>query len=219
MGKLIVIEGGDGSGKSTQFALLKERLTKEKIKFWSTKFPRHHHPSAYFVEKMLHGDYGSLEEQNPYRTSLFYMLDRYDAAAEIRAHLEQGDLVILDRYTSANVGHQASKIMDPIERKRFISWLWEMEYGICELPKPDKIFYLHMPHMLAFDLLQKRTDTKHDIHETNLDYLKNVEDAFLDAAALFPEWEKISCTTSGCLRSIEEIHEVLFTKISLLCRE
>lgn len=212
-GKLIVIEGGDGSGKSTQFAMLRDRLEHEKYNLFTTKFPRHGHPSAYFVGRMLRGEYGTLEEQNPYRTSLFYTLDRFDASEEIKQHMDRGDIVLLDRYTSANIGHQGSKIEDTEERKKYIEWLDTMEYTICDIPRPDIVFYLHMPVHFAVDLIAKRTDQEKDIHEGNMEYLYKTEQAFLEASSLLPNWQIIECVKNDQLRSIGDIHEELYKKV------
>ncbi|MFN7160215.1 MAG: dTMP kinase [Candidatus Gracilibacteria bacterium] len=217
-GKLIVLEGGDSSGKSTQFRALKERLEKENISFYTTKFPRHDHPSAYFVDKMLRGEYGSLEEQNPYRTSLFYALDRFDAMPEINDALHDGKLVILDRYTSANIGHQGSKIQDAAKRSAYIQWLEDLEYNICGIPKPDKVYYLHMPTEKALELLEKRNTASAapkevDIHEQDASHLYKTEEAYLEAVRLFTNWEIIECAEHNRIRSIEEIHEDLYIRV------
>lgn len=217
-GKLIVIEGGDGSGKSTQFTLLKQRLEQDGTLFYTTKFPRHGEASSYFVDKMLQGGYGSLEKQNPYRTSLFYALDRFDAAPEIIDSLEKGIHVILDRYTSANIAHQGSKISDPEERKKYITWLEDLEYNICGIPKPDKVYYLHMPTYHALQLMEKRkreegTTNSVDIHEADASYLMRTEEAYLEASKIFSNWEKIECAEESEIKTISTIHNELYEMI------
>ncbi len=126
VGKFIVIEGTDGSGKGTQTKLLTEKLAQMRVPFEMTDFPQYGKPSAFFAEKYLRGEYGTAEEVGAYRGSLFYALDRYDKSFDIRKWLAEGKTVISNRYVSANMGHQAGKIKNRAAREKFLKWLEEL---------------------------------------------------------------------------------------------
>src|SRR3989344_8673471 len=144
-GKLIVIDGTDGSGKKTQTQLLIERLQKENYPAVSISFPQYGKKSAGLVEEYLNGKYGKADEVNPYTASLFYALDRFDLSSEIRARLAEGKIIVTDRYVDANAGHQGGKIKNPEERKKFIEWLYDMEYRILGILRPDTVLILYVP--------------------------------------------------------------------------
>lgn len=217
-GQLIVLEGTDGSGKSTQFQMLMNACEKQHIPYFSMKFPQYTRGSSYFVKQMLEGNYGTLAEQSPYRSTLFYLLDQFDAMAEIKKHLSLGELVILDRYATSNIGHQGGKISDSEERMNYLHWFEDIAYEKCALLKPDKVFFLHMPEDVSWQLLQNRSDKK-DIHETDVVYQTQVRLAYIDACKTSPHWEAIEVTKNGMLRSAEDIHRELFQKVLLLVRK
>src|SRR3989344_2493977 len=129
-GKLIVIDGTDGSGKKTQTQLLLERLQNAGYPALSVSFPQYGKKSAGLVEEYLGGRYGQPDEISPYAASLFYALDRFDLSAEIRAALDAGKIVITDRYVTANAGHQGGKLKNLSERKKFLAWLYDTEYRV-----------------------------------------------------------------------------------------
>lgn len=220
-GLFIVIDGTDGSGKGTQTAKLVERLRNEGRRVELFDFPRYGNPSAVFVEKYLRGEYGSAEAVGPYRASLFYALDRYDAALAIRRALEEGAIVVSNRYVSASKGHQTGKIKDAAERKKFLDWLNELEYGMCAIPKPDLTILLHVPADVGFDLVAKKDGRgyldgkKRDIHEADRDHLRAAEAAYLELPHLdaAERWHVIECMQNGQLLSIEEIHDRLWQTI------
>ncbi len=210
-GKLIVLEGTDGSGKTEQFNKLLLRLPPE-VRFKSIDFPRYSDPAAYFVENYLRGHYG--DAVGPKLASIFYALDRFDSALSIRKWLEEGKVVISNRYTGSNMGHQGAKIESAEERKKLFSWLYELEYELCEIPKPDLNIILHVPAEVAYELIEKKASraylkgAKRDIHEANLEHLKSAERSYLEMAQLFPnDFVLVECTENGKLLSIEEIHE------------
>ena len=133
-GKLIVLDGTDGSGKTTQLKLLIETLEAENYNVATVDFPQYGTKSAGPLEEYLNGKYGQV---NPYAASIFYAIDRFDVAFQIRSWLEQGKLVIANRYVTANAGHQGGKIADNIERIKYFKWLDNLEYNIFNIPKPD----------------------------------------------------------------------------------
>jgi thymidylate kinase len=218
----IVIEGTDGSGKATQAKLLKERFLKEGVPAELIDFPRYGTPSCYFVEKYLHGGFGTAEEVGPFAGSLFFALDRYDFAPVIRKHLAEGTRVVCDRYTAANMGHQAGKI--PVDeegtskRDAYLDWLVYTEYTLLQIPKPDITIFLYVDPVINQRLMSQRPEKeylkgkKQDIHEEDIEHMRSASDAFLYVARKFG-WVIIDCapkTTEypeGNMLSREEIHE------------
>lgn len=213
-GKLIVIDGTDGSGKKTQTALLIEHLQKNRHEIASIAFPQYGKKSAGLVEEYLNGKYGRPEEVNPYAASLFYALDRFDLSIEIKKALEDGKTVVTDRYVDANAGHQGGKITDPEERKKFLHWLYEMEYRILGIPRPDFTIILHVPAGLGQTLARKKQQRLYieggktlDVHENDLGHLKAAEESYLWLAQRFPRDHRvIECVKRGKLLSPEQIH-------------
>ena len=216
MGKLIVIEGTDGSGKSTQFKLLSDRLERNKVPFKHLVFPRYSEESSALIRMYLGGQFGSNPtDVNAYAASSFYAVDRYASyKMDWGQWYENGGTVLSDRYTTSNAVHQASK--EPEEnRKAFWSWLYDFEYGKLELPRPDLIIYLDVPTDFTEKLMRHRessTGTKADIHEKDLAYLATCRQTGR-AAAEFYGWTVISCVRDGEMRSIEDIHEELFRHV------
>lgn len=209
-GKLIVIDGTDGSGKATQLGLLKLRLEKDGYEVMVADFPQYNQKSAGLVEEYLSGKYGQADDVTPYQASIFYAVDRFDASAKIRTWLKNGKIVLANRYTSANMGHQGGKIANPLERKAFFNWLYELEYKIFNIPKPDLSIILHVEAAVSQKLAQERartdwSDASKDIHENNLAHLQNAEKVYLEIASSYPEFELIRCTKNGAIMTREEI--------------
>lgn len=218
-GKLIVIEGGDGSGKTTQFNLLKEKLIKEGHQVETVDFPRYGQASALMVEKYLNGDFGSAKEVGAYRASIFYAVDRYDASLEMKKWLAEGKIILANRYATANMVHQAGKIKDIKERDVFLDWLDNLEFKIFAIPRPDLVFFMNISAELSQKMaLQKeqRHDhlkSKNDIHENDLGHLCDALEAGNYVAKKY-HWEIIDCDNgSGQIRSIEDIHSEICNKI------
>ena len=213
MGKLIVIEGTDGSGKSTQFALLTSRLEQEQIAFQKLVFPRYSEPSSALIRMYLGGQFGtSPSSVNAYAASTFYAVDRYASyKMDWGQWYENGGLVVSDRYTTSNAVHQASK--EPEEnREEFLAWLYDLEYGKLGLPKPDLILYLDVPTDFTETMMRRReqdTNTHADIHEQDLSYLAACRQCGR-AAAEFYGWKVIQCVRDGKMRTIEDIHEEIY---------
>ena len=213
MGKLIVIEGTDGSGKSTQFRLLTSRLEQEQVAFQKLVFPRYSEPSSALIRMYLGGEFGtSPNSVNAYAASTFYAVDRYASyKMDWGEWYENGGLVVSDRYTTSNAVHQASK--EPEEkREAFLAWLYDLEYGKLGLPKPDLILYLDVPTDFTETMMRRReqdTHTHADIHEQDLAYLAACRQSG-KAAAEFYGWQVIQCVRDGKMRSIEDIHEEIY---------
>ncbi len=225
-GSLIVIEGTDGSGKTEQTARLVRRLKKAGKKVATFDFPRYSNPSAYFVGQYLNGAYGSSEEIKPHAASMFYALDRFEAANEIRKVLARGDIVVANRYVGSNLGHQGGKIGTRAKRRAFFTWDYWLEYDLLKIPKPSLNIILHMPAALAQKLVGKkhaRTYLKrgtHDLHEKNIRHLRNAEKTYREIAELFPkDFRVVECVENQKLLSIEEIHERVWKLVSNLLKK
>ena len=222
MGKLIVFEGTDGSGKSTQFALLTKRLQSMGIDFKTMEFPQYSQPSSALIRMYLGGEFGTRPaDVNAYAASTFYAVDRYASYRKVwREYYEKGGLMLSDRYTTSNAVHQASK--EPAERREdFFRWLYEFEYRHMELPKPDVVIYLDVPTDLTGKMMRKReqdTNTHADIHEQNMDYLRLCRKTGLEAAKFYG-WNIINCAENGKMRSIDDIHNEIFTLVQKCLEE
>ena len=216
MGKLIVFEGTDGSGKSTQFALLTKRLQAIGKEFRTMVFPQYSEPSSSLIRMYLGGEFGSKpSDVNAYAASTFYAVDRFAAYKKVWGeYYAQGGVLLSDRYTTSNAVHQGSKVPEE-ERKDFFRWLYDFEYGKMELPKPDLVIYLDVPTEVTDQLMRKReaaTNTNADIHEQHMDYLKLCRSTGLEAAEFYG-WKMIHCAKDGKMRSIEDIHNEIFALV------
>jgi len=214
-GKFIVIDGTDGSGKGTQVERLVKRLESEGYNVAMADFPRYGKKSAVLVEQYLNGQFGTAEEVGPYVASAFYAYDRYAASEEIRQWIEEGTIVISNRYVSANMGHQAGKIKEISEVDTFLMWLEDLEYKKFAIPKPDETILLYMPVEIGQQLVDKKGHReyvggeKRDIHESDLNHLTDAASAYLYVAKKY-HWPIIQCAPDNQLRTIEDIHEELY---------
>ena len=213
MGKLIVIEGTDGSGKSTQFRALTERLQKDGKAFKTLVFPRYSEPSSALIRMYLGGEFGSNPaDVNAYAASAFYAVDRYASYKQDWGQwYEDGGLIVSDRYTTSNAVHQASKEQGQAQEE-FLKWLYEFEYDKLELPRPDLTIYLDVPTDFTEKLLRSReaaTNTTADIHEQDTAYLATCRRTGR-AAAKYYGWTVVNCVQDGNMRSIEDIHEEIY---------
>ena len=154
MGKLFVIDGTDGCGKQTQLKKLQERLEKEGVDYKTVSFPNYDSPSSSLVKMYLAGEFG--EDPNsisPYISSTFYAADRYATFQKgYKEYYNNGGVILADRYTTANMIHQAGKIRDEKEREKFMSWLFDLEFNIYDLPKPTQVYFLNMPVEVSQEL-------------------------------------------------------------------
>ena len=221
MGKLIVIEGTDGSGKSTQFKLLTERVAREGHEFQRLVFPQYQEESSALIRMYLGGQFGTKpSDVNAYAASAFYAVDRYASYKKVWGQwYENGGLVLSDRYTTSNAVHQASK--EPEDKQaEFLKWLYEFEYDKLGLPAPDLTIYLDVPTDFTEKMMRSReaaTNTHADIHEQDLEYLATCRRTG-KAAAKFYNWTVIDCVRDGAMRSIEDIHEEIYRHV-LNCLE
>ena len=222
MGKLIVIEGTDGSGKSTQFKLLTQRLEQENHTFQRLVFPQYSEPSSALIRMYLGGEFGtSPSDVNAYAASAFYAVDRYASFKKVWGDwYDRGGLIVSDRYTTSNAVHQASK--EPAENQQaFLKWLYDFEYCKLGLPAPDLVIYLDVPTDFTEAMMRRReadTNTQADIHEQDLTYLATCRRTGKMAAEYYG-WTVIQCVRDGKMRSIEDIHEEIYRHISACMEE
>ena len=217
MGKLIVIEGTDGSGKSTQFKLLTSRLEAENQPFQKLVFPQYAEPSSALIRMYLGGEFGSSpSDVNAYAASAFYAVDRYASYKKVWGQwYENGGLVVSDRYTTSNAVHQASK-EEGENQKSFLCWLYDFEYSKLGLPCPDLVIYLDVPTDFTETMMRRReadTNTHADIHEQDMTYLATCRRTGKAAAAYYG-WTIIDCVKDGAMRSIEDIHEEIYRHVA-----
>ena len=219
MGKIFVIDGTDGSGKQTQFEALKEHLEKENIEYKSFAFPNYDSPSSSLVKMYLAGEFGkNAKDVSPYIASTFYAADRYATyKKEIEEYYNNGGLILLDRYTTSNMVHQSGKISDPVERRKFLDWLWDFEFNLYKLPIPNEVFFLNMPPKYALQLMEGREnkithDQQKDIHESDVNHIIDAYNAAYELADRYG-WFKINCIKDEKIRSIEDIHEEIYNEI------
>lgn len=208
MGKLIVLEGLDGSGKSTQLLKLEENLKAENVDIKTVSFPEYSEPSCEPVKMYLSGKFGSNpEDVSAYTASLFFAIDRY---ASFKLHwgeyYNNGGTVLSGRYTTSNCIHQMSKLPES-EWETFLDWLYDLEYQKVKIPSPDVVFFLDMPLEVSNKLLSTRyegDESKRDIHESNAEYLKMCRKAAYFAAEKLG-WKVVNCAKDGEARTIEDI--------------
>jgi dTMP kinase len=220
-GKLIVIDGTDGSGKHTQTVALIKRLKKERYKVATLDFPQYY--KNFFgklVGKYLAGDFGDPTKISPYLASVLFAADRFESSARIHRWLKEGRIVVLDRYVSANQIHQGAKINNAKTRKEFLTWLDKMEFGVFGLPRPDAIIYLHVDPEIAHALIAKkaaRAYTKgkiRDGHEGNRAFQRASVRQSLKLVQSMNNWKKIECVAHGQILPPEEIAEKIWTAVS-----
>lgn len=216
-GKLIVFEGTDGSGKSTQYARLCQRLESEGKQFQRLVFPQYDKPSSALLRMYLGGEFGKKpEDVNAYAASTFYAVDRYASLKQVWGeYYENGGLILADRYITSNAVHQAAKVKEE-ERSEFFDWLFDFECNKLGLPQPDMVIYLDMPTEKAVENLRSReaaTNTKADIHEVDTAYLALCHET-AGQAADYLGWKRINCVNdAGQLRTIEELHEEIWNLV------
>ena len=219
MGKLFVIDGTDGSGKQTQLAKLKERFDKEGIDYRVVSFPNYDSPSSSLVKMYLGGEFGTdAKKISPYIASTFYAADRYATyKKDYEEYYNNGGIILADRYTTANMVHQAGKIQDEVEREKFLNWLWDFEFNLYGLPVPTEVFFLNMPTDYAVKLMENREnkithEAKKDIHERDKSHLL---DAYNAACSLVKKynWHEVKCVKDDEIRTIEDIHEEIFEEL------
>lgn len=218
-GKVIVIEGCDGSGKATQTQKLYERLMKENYKVKKIEYPNYDSESSALVKMYLGGLFGNKpEDVNPYVASTFYAVDRFASyKIDWKDFYDNGGIIIADRYTTANMIHQASKINDLEERKKFLDWLWNFEFSTFELPTPSCVIFLDMPPKYSKMLMKERAnkitgENDKDIHEKNYEYLIDSYNNSCEVSEKY-KWHRISCVKEEQIKTIEEIHNEIYEEV------
>ena len=219
MGKLFVIDGTDGSGKQTQFEKLQKRLTQDRIDYKVVSFPNYNSPSSSLVKMYLSGEFGkNAKDVSPYIASTFYAADRYATfKLGYKEYYDNGGIILADRYTTANMVHQAGKIQDKNERKKFLDWLWDFEFNLYGLPVPTEVFFLNMPVEKSLELIANRENKfahtqQKDIHESDKNHLIDSYNAACDVAKDY-NWYEVQCKKENEIRTIEEIHEEIYKEI------
>ena len=200
-GKLIVIDGADGSGKATQVTLLIKNLKKAGYKVKVEDFPQYGKFSAKAAEDYLNGLYGSSAELGPYIPSTFYAIDRFAASGRIRDNLKKGCIVVSNRYVVASMGHQGGKIQNKEKRDKYFKWLFDLEYNFYGIPRPDLNIILNMPAKVAQKLVDRKarrsyTNKKRDLHEADLSHLKAAERTYLEISKKF-KYSLVQCYEHG----------------------
>lgn len=226
MGKIIVIDGVDGSGKGTQCKLLKERLNKENYSLYSCSFPRYEDDASIFVRRYLDGFYGkNPSDVSAYQASLGYALDRYDffkTNKEAKEALEDPNVIMVtDRYTTSNLIHQGTKIQNQQEQAKFNDWLWNLEYEILGIPRPDMVIIPVLEPEANIKLITQRNIANRakankmgtDIHEADIEYLKQTITSSRNVIEQMG-FDIIDCMNNdGTIRTIEDIHEEIYEKV------
>jgi dTMP kinase len=217
-GKFIVIDWTDGSWKGTQTRILIKKLKNEWYNVEMADFPQYGQRSAMMVEDYLNWDFGTAQEVWPYRASVLYAVDRYAASFQIKKRLDEWKIVISNRYVSSNMWHQAGKIKDIKERDMFLTWLDNFEYWLFDIPKPDKNILLYMPTEIWQQLVDKKWHRdyvwgeKRDIHEADLQHLKDAAQAYRYVANKY-NWTIIDSAPNNKLQTIEMIAEKIWNEI------
>ncbi len=216
MGRLIVFEGTDGSGKATQTELLCQTLEACGTPFRRLAFPRYDEESSALIRLYLGGAFGSRpDDVNAYAASTFYAVDRYASfKQDWGEYYRQGGLLIADRYTTSNAVHQTSKL--PQEQRRpFLDWLFHFEYDLLELPRPTRVLYLDLPTELSEQMMRRREQATHttaDVHEQDEEYLRRCRENAVFVTD-YCGWTRIDCAKGGIMRSREDIHAEVLDKL------
>ncbi|WP_050608400.1 dTMP kinase [Clostridium niameyense] len=218
-GKLIVIEGTDGSGKATQTSMLYETFLGRDLKVKKVEFPNYKSDSSSLIKMYLNGDFGDKPNSvNAYIASTFYAVDRFASyKVEWENFYNEGGIILADRYTTSNMIHQGAKIDDEKEKDYFLRWLWDLEFNKIKLPKPDCVIFLDMPPKYSKKLMSNRANKftggkEKDIHEKNDIYIKNSYDNAKYIANKY-NWYRINCVDNDKVKTIDEIHKEIVNKL------
>ncbi|TSC78063.1 MAG: Thymidylate kinase [Parcubacteria group bacterium Gr01-1014_24] len=225
-GKLIVIDGTDGSGKATQTKLLIKHLKEDGHKVKVVDFPDYYSNFfGKFIGHCLSEQYYNFVKVHPKIVSVLYAADRFESRSKIQKWLKEGNIIIANRYASANQIHQGGKIANLKKRKSFLKWLAEMEYEVFKIPKPDVVFYLNVPIPIVLKLIRARNKNsnrsylgkkkakKTDVHEKDVKFLENSRKSALWLAKTQKNWMKIECTSGDRIDTRKNIHQKIYGKI------
>jgi dTMP kinase len=209
-GKLIAVEGIDGSGKRTQVALLTLTLKARGYSVFSTDFPQYDSWFGKMVGQFLNGDLGPLESVDPHFTAMLYAGDRFEAKPKLEAALNNGQIVLADRYVGSNLAHQTA-LVPPAQRSAFLEWIEHLEYAIYGLPRESLILYLRVPpleaqRLVALKSARSYTSSQKDLLEASLRHLEDAAEMY-DSLSRSAPWATIQCfdATLGAMREPEHI--------------
>jgi dTMP kinase len=226
-GKLIVIDGTDGSGKATQVALLMKRLKKDGYTVKSVDFPEYYKNFfGKFIGHCLSEQYYNWVNIHPKIASVAYAADRFESKEEIEGWLVKGYIVLSNRYVSANQIHQGGKIANAKKREAFIKWLDEMEYKVFKIPRPDMTLYLSLPIPIILKLIGERDGKmkraylkkKKDVHENDKNFLINSRKSALWLSTILKNFIKIDCVVKNQIRTREDIHDEIYDKVKKILK-
>lgn len=215
MSNFIVIDGADGSGKATQVSLLTERLRTEGYEVEAVDFPRYkQNHFGKLLRECLDGERGDFLQLDPRIASVIFAADRFESAKQIQQWLAEGKVVVADRYVSANMLHQGSKLHDEAARAEFLTWLDKMEHEVFDVPRPDLILYLDIQYQIRMELMNAdETRAKLDTAEVDAEHQTATDEAAQALVASLNSWQTISCVAEGELRTREDIHEELYQEV------
>lgn len=210
-GKLIVIEGSDGSGKTTQTKMLVDYFKKRHVKVKYIEFPRYYTSfHGEIVARFLRGEFGAINSVSPYLISLAYALDRLSQRDQINNWLKRGYMIVANRYVTSSLAHQAAKLNDR-ERDRFVEWLDELEYRVHKMPREDLVIYLYVPWQIGQQLSQSKTKVylngQKDIAENDIKHLQETEKMYNWLLRNKKNWVRVKCVRKGKIRDKKEIQE------------
>lgn len=216
----IVIDWIDGSGKGTQVEILRKHFEGLGKKVKILDYPRYGYASSFMVQKYLNGEYG--KTLSPKLASIFYAVDRYDSMMDKKyVDFENYDYIISNRYVSANMIHQTGKIEDDNEAKEFLDWLYDLEYNIFGIPKPDKVIFLNVTPDISQKLVLKKQEREYlkdgkkmDLHEEDINHLQNAWEKAMKVVDMYDDWVKIDCIENWDILPIEEITKKILSEIS-----
>ena len=228
-GKLIVIDGTDGSGKATQVELLRNRLRKDGRTVKVVDFPEYYKNFfGAFIGHCLSEQYYNWLNVHPKIASIAYAADRFESSKQINEWLKKGYIVLANRYVSANQIHQGGKIKSASKRKEFLRWLDDMEYRVFGIPRPDVTLYLSLPIHVILKLLKNRESSKmkreylkkkKDVHENDKNFLINSRKSALWLSETIPNFIKIDCMGKKEIRTREDIHEEVYEKVKKVLKK
>lgn len=211
MGKLIVIEGSDGSGKATQTRKLYERLRDLEVNVRRVSFPNYESESSALIRMYLRGDFGgTAEEVNPYAAATFYAVDRFANFFEWKDFYQSGGLILSDRYVGSNMVYQAAKLNRKADRTKFLAWLDDLEYKHFGIPRPDLTIFLDMPPEISAILRRERG--REDIHESDAAFMQKVYNVYKETAQKYG-WKVVNCADKNFARSSTDIHENILAMV------
>ncbi len=211
-GRLVVFEGADGTGKTTQAKLLHKHFQKRKIPSAYISFPDYTSSWGKLIRRYLDGEFGDVNQVDPYLASVLYAGDRLVASEKVRRWLVMGKIVVCNRYVASNIAHQSVKLQTPMSRRQFIKWVEDFEYQQNRIPKEDVAILLSIPASISQKLMRSK---KKDIHERDKNYLSEVVKVFEGLAKNRNYWKKIECVENRKLLTKEKIHNKVLGILSL----